>query len=113
MTYLCACKCGRVSERTFSSCSDRTKTTACVCGRRARYDFAATVHSSTQVYVTPDIPEHWNITTGCPIRSRRQLQELQKRHGWQDYEKGIRHRPTSYDRVQKMSEGLIWGRDID
>jgi hypothetical protein len=45
------------------------------------------LYSTEVTNITPDIPEHFNVTIGQHISSRRQLHELQKRNGWQDYEK--------------------------
>ena len=38
------------------------------------------------VCVTPDIPEHMNLSLNQPVRSRRHLRDIQKRTGTQDYE---------------------------
>lgn len=38
------------------------------------------------VQITPDIPEHWNLSLDQPVRSRRHLRDVQKRTGTQDYE---------------------------
>ena len=47
------------------------------------------------ILVTPDIPEHWNVSLNQPVRSRRHLQDLQKRHGCHDYE-GMRGASNSH-----------------
>jgi len=41
---------------------------------------------ATTILVTPDVPEHFNMSLNQRVRSRRHLRDLQKRHGTQDYE---------------------------
>jgi hypothetical protein len=36
--------------------------------------------------VTPDVPEHMNVSFGCVVRSRRHLRDLQKATDSVDYE---------------------------
>jgi len=54
------------------------------CGRRAK--FVGGPPTLGIVQVTPDIPEHWNMSLNEPVRSRRHLRDLQKIHGTHDYE---------------------------
>lgn len=39
-----------------------------------------------RVYVTPDVPEHYNTSLGRVVRSRRHLRQLQHDLGCQDFE---------------------------
>ena len=57
------------------------------CARRARY--VGGPPSAGLVTITPDIPEHFNLSLNRPVRSRRHLRDLQARMGTVDYE-GIR-----------------------
>jgi len=52
-------------------------------------------HVAKTILTCPDIPEHFNITIGMPVRSRRHLTDLQKRHGFRDYE-GMRGASQSH-----------------
>ena len=60
-----------------------------------------------RITITPDVPEHFNITTGCAIRSRRHLRELQKARGWQDYERdssaAARRKPKPLNDSEKQA----------
>jgi len=46
-TYTYSCKCGELTDRTFTSYIDKTETTKCSCGARAEYDFGATAAGGT------------------------------------------------------------------
>jgi hypothetical protein len=38
------------------------------------------------ILAQPDIEPHYNITIGRVVKSRRHLRDLQKRHGFMDYQ---------------------------
>lgn len=106
--YLYSCPKGHVTERTFVSHRDRTKSTRCDrrgCHRRARYSFGATAQAAT-VQVIPDIADHWNVTVDMRVRGRRHLKDLQKRHGFSDYEPAKQKSPDWVDRPRRFTDQM-------
>ena len=86
--YSFVCARGHVTDRLVPSSMKRGRARRVVCetcSGVATYDPTATFRGG--VFVNPDVPEHWNVTIDRPVKSRRHLAELQKRHGFQDYEK--------------------------
>lgn len=71
------CPKGHVTERFFHLAARRTKTTKCArCRRRARF-----VPGLNVPRARAEVFEYVSPTYGVPIRSRRQLEALDRRHG--------------------------------
>jgi len=60
-TYCYECKCGRVSERTFTTHADRSQTVKCACGARAKYSIAATASGGE---TGRGVGDAWRLTGG-------------------------------------------------
>ena len=57
-----------------------------VCGRPMTMLRRVKLGIATTILVTPDVPEHFNMSLNQRVRSRRHLRDLRKIHGTQDYE---------------------------
>ncbi len=82
--YVYSCRTGHLTERFFPVASRRLWV-VCRCRKRANRDFGAE-KGGGGLQLSPDVPEHWNVTVDKVVRSRKHLRDLQKRHGFQDYE---------------------------
>lgn len=88
------------------------------CGKTARRVREAP-HKT--VYVTPDVPEHFNIGLDMPVRSRRHLRDLQKRYGFQDYDKDSSKKSSNWIEKANFKDPaalraraeMKWGTDDD
>ena len=54
--------------------------------------------------IIDDVPEHWNVSLGRPVRSRRHLKTLQNQLGVQDYEP-VQDRDNGITRADRIALG--------
>jgi len=77
------------------SIAHRNKPVRCPeCGKVAKRDQHAELAGT--VHFIPDVPEHFNKSTDCVIRSRRHLREIQKQRGLSDYDPKSHDGPPSW-----------------
>lgn len=86
MIYVYRCSAGHVNEE-FRAVEERSLRRRCStrgCRRKAWRDVHA--ERTSRRHVIADIPEHYNRSTDCVIRSRRHLREIQRQRGLTDYD---------------------------
>jgi hypothetical protein len=84
-SYAYRCSKGHVTERTFATSGDKTRTTRCRCGRRAEFSIKDTFGGG-HVQSIGDGIEHYHVGLGMPIRGNSHLRLVQKQRGCSDWE---------------------------
>lgn len=101
--YTFVCQAEHATDHFVNTGQRRVKCGHRGCRRIASYNATATFRGGG-IHVTPDVPEHYNVSLGERVRGRRHLKQLQEKHGCQDWEP-VRDGPHLDHRAKAKRQG--------